>query len=121
MKRKEKSAHHFCTVVQLKAPEHMGRSGIAGSISLIQSLCVSFEAHSFPKAPLCYELSINATLLSIDLLAMHFLPGFDVIVLSVYGRFPIKLWKVLAFKLVISGDYLAAVELTFFWPTNWIM
>lgn len=45
---------------------------------------------------------------------MHFLPCFDVIVLSVHGRFQIKLWKVLAFKLVISGDYLAAVELTFF-------
>lgn len=45
---------------------------------------------------------------------MHFLPCFDVIVLSMHGRFQIKLWKVLAFKLVISGDYLAAVELTFF-------
>lgn len=98
-------------------------SGTAGEISLIQSLSVSYsgpaEAHSFPKAPLCHELSLNATLLSIDLLAMHFLSCFDVIVVSVYGRFQIKLWRVLAFKPVISGDYSAAVELTFlflFWP-----
>lgn len=96
-------------------------SGTAGKISLIQSLSVSGQAepHSFPKAPLCHELSLNATLLSIDLLAMHFLSCFDVIVVSVYGRFQIKLWRVLAFKLVISGDYSAAVELTFlffFWP-----
>lgn len=98
-------------------------SGTAGKISLIQSLSVSYsgqaEPHSFPKAPLCHELSLNATLLSIDLLAMHFLSCFDVIVVSVYGRFQIKLWRVLAFKLVISGDYSAAVELTFlffFWP-----
>lgn len=98
-------------------------SGSAGSISLIQYLFVSHsgqaEPHSFPKAPLCHELSFNATPLSIDLLAMHFLSCFDVIVVSVYGRFQIKLWRVLAFKPVISGDYLAAVELTFlffFWP-----
>ena len=94
-------------------------SGTAGWISLIQSPSVPSETHSFPKAPLCHELSLNATLLPIDLLAMHFLFCFDVIVLSVHGRFPIKWWKVLAFKLVISGDYLAAVELTFlffFWP-----
>lgn len=44
---------------------------------------------------------------------MHFLSCFDVIVVSVYGRFQIKLWRVLAFKPVISGDYLAAVELRF--------
>ncbi len=46
-------------------------------------------------------------------------PGVVVIVVSVYGRFQIKLWRVLAFKPVISGDYSAAVELTFlffFWP-----
>lgn len=82
------------------------------------------EPHSFPKAPLCHELSLNATLLSIDLSAMHFLSCFDVIVVSVYGRFQIKLWRVLALKLVISGDYSAAVELTFFilfLATNWIM
>ena len=96
-------------------------SGTEGWISLIQSLSVSAEPHSFPKAPLCHELSLNATPLSIDLLAMHFLSCFDVIVVSVYGRSQIKLWRVLAFKLVISGDYSAAVELTFFihfffWP-----
>lgn len=78
------------------------------------------EPHSFPKAPLCHELSLNATLLSIDSLAMHFLSRFDVIVVSVYGRFQIKIMGgVLAFKPVISGDYSATVELTFlffFWP-----
>lgn len=46
---------------------------------------------------------------------MHFLLHFGVMVLSVRGRFQIKLWRALAFKLVISGDYLAAVELTFFY------
>lgn len=99
-------------------------SGTDGWISRLQSLAVSAEPHSFPKAPLCHELSLNATPLSIDLLAMHFLSCFDVIVVSVYGRFQIKLWRVLAFKLVISGDYSAAVELTFlffFWPQNWII
>lgn len=103
--------------------DHAGMSGSAGQISLIQCLFVSdsgqAEPHSFPKAPLCHELSLNATLLSIDLLAMHFLPCFDVIVVSVYGRFQIKLWRGLAFKPVISGDYSSAVELTFlffFWP-----
>lgn len=49
------------------------------------------EPHSFPKAPLCHELSLNATLVSIDLLAMHFLSRFDVIVVSLYGRFQIKI------------------------------
>ena len=94
-------------------------SGTAGWISLIQFLSVPAEPYSFPKAPLCHELSPNATPLSIDLLAMHFLSCFDVIVVSLYGRFQIKLWRVLAFKLVISGDCSAAVELTFlffFWP-----
>lgn len=80
--------------------------------------------HRFPKAPLCHELGANATFLSIDLLPMHFLSCFDVIVVSVCGRFQIKLWRVLSFKLVISGDYSAAVELTFlffFLATNRIM
>lgn len=95
-------------------------SGSAGQITVIQSLFGPHSGrtkpHSFPKAPLCHELSLNATRLSIDLLAMHFLSCFDVIVVSVYGRFQIKLWRVLAFKPVISegGDYLAAVELTVF-------
>lgn len=103
--------------------------GTAGWISLVQSLSVSYlgqaEPLSFPKAPLCPELSLNATLLSIDLFGMHFLSCFDVIVVSVFGRFQIKLCRVLAFKPVISGDYLGAVELTFdsfFWgATNWII
>lgn len=81
-------------------------SGSAGQITVIQSLFVPHSGrakpHSFPKAPLCHELSLNATRLSIDLLAMHFLSCFDVIVVSVYGRFQIKLWRVLAFKPVIS-------------------
>lgn len=104
----------------LRASDHIGMSGSASQITVIQSLFVPdsgrTKPHSFPKAPLCHELSLNATRLSIDLLAMHFLSCFDVIVASVYGRFQIKLWRVLAFKLVISdgGDYLAAVELTFF-------
>lgn len=104
----------------LRASDHIGMSGSASQITVIQSLFVPdsgrAKPHSFPKAPLCHELSLNATRLSIDLLAMHFLSCFDVIVASVYGRFQIKLWRVLAFKLVISdgGDYLAAVELTFF-------
>jgi len=72
------------------------------------------ELHSFPKAPLCHELSLNATLLSIDLSAMHFLSCFDVIVVSVFGRFQIQLWRVWVFKPVISGDYSATVELTIF-------
>lgn len=126
----------------LWASDHIGMSGSAHQITMIQSLFVPHSGHtkphSFPKAPLCHELSLNATRLSIDLLAMHFLSCFDVIVASVYGRFQIKLWRVLAFKPVISdwlwgvgGDYLAAVELTFFfviilffpifWSTNWIM
>lgn len=123
LNRNSWSVKLLCCDVQLQAPDHNGMSGTAGWISLVQSLSASFsgqaEPHSFPKAPLCHELSLNATLLSIDLLAMHFLSCFDVIVVSVYGRFQIKLWRVLAFKLVISGDYSAAVELTFlffFWP-----
>lgn len=99
--------------------QHNGKSGTADWISLIQSLSVSSEAHSFPKSPLCHELSLYATLLSIDLLATRFLFCFDVIVFSEHGRFQIKLWRVWAFKLVISGDYLAAAEfafLFFFWP-----
>ena len=94
--------------------------------SLSLSVCSSGQAepHSFPKAPLCHELSLNATLLSIDLLAMHFLSCFDVIVVSVYGRFQIKLWRVLAFKLVISGDYSARSWINIFilfLAINWIM
>lgn len=82
--------------------------GSAGQITVIQSLFVPHSGrtkpHSFPKAPLCLELSLNATRLSIDLLAMHFLSCFDVIVVSVYGRFQIKLWTASAFKPVISGE-----------------
>lgn len=59
-------------------------------------LCVPLRPdppHSLPKAPLCHELSLNATLLSIDSLAMHFLSRFDVIVVSVCGRFQIKIME----------------------------
>lgn len=126
-KRERKQDQQKCNTTLLwhiaLSSDHIGMSGSADLISLIQCLFVSYsgqaEPHSFPKAPLCHELSLNATLLSIDLLAMHFLSCFDVIVVSVYGRFQIKLWRVLAFKPVISGDYSAAVELTFlffFWP-----
>lgn len=69
----------------------------AGYLCFSLSLCIlprpEPNPSSFPKAPLCHELSLNATLLSIDLLAVHFLSRFDVTVVSVYGRFPIKLWR----------------------------
>lgn len=102
----------------LRASDLAGMSGSAGQITAIQSLFVPHSGctkpHSFPKAPLCHELSLNATRLSIDLLAMHFLSCFDVIVESVYGRFQIKLWRVLAFKPVIS-DWWGGI----IWPLNY--
>lgn len=63
----------------------------------------SHQTPALVYAALCHALRINTAHLSIDLLSVNYWPCFDVILMPLYERCQIKLWKLWYISLLFRG------------------